>query len=76
MEEIEILVSSDPDYSELTAEIFYRGKFIALINQDNGVDQLIVEFPKQGIDESTVSREIDLGILEQAFVLAREKLAD
>ena len=35
---IELLLSSDCDYEELTVEMYYDGKFIALLNQDNGLD--------------------------------------
>jgi hypothetical protein len=71
---IEILLSSDSDYDELTAEIFYKGKFVALLNQDDGVENLKIEFPAKGVDESMILREIDLNILEQALALAKAKI--
>ena len=72
---IEILLSSDSDYEELTAEIFYKGKFIALLNQDDGVENLKIEFPTVGLDENMVLRKIDLTILEQGLKLAKKKIA-
>ncbi|MBL1274776.1 MAG: hypothetical protein COB30_001690 [Ectothiorhodospiraceae bacterium] len=71
---IEILLSSDSDYEELTAEIFYNGKFIALLNQDDGVENLKIEFPAVGLDENMVLRKIDLTILEQGLELAKKKI--
>ena len=65
--DIEILLSSDSDYGELTAEIFYKGKFVALLNQDDGVENLKVEFPAKGVDESMILRKIDLKILERTL---------
>ena len=71
---IEILLSSDSDYEELTAEIFYNGKFIALLNQDDGVENLKIEFPSAELDENMVLRKIDLTILEQGLELAKKKI--
>ena len=71
---IEILLSSDSDYEELTAEIFYNGKYIALLNQDDGVESLKIEFPAVVRDETTVLRKIDLTILEQGLELAKKKI--
>lgn len=71
---IEILLSSDSDYDELTAEIFYNDKYIALLTQDDGVGSLKVVFPANDVDENMILRKIDLDILEQALVLAKGKL--
>jgi len=73
-EDIEILLSSDINYKELVVEIFYNGKFIALINQDNGIDNLIIEFPNSNIKEDMISREISLDIFEEALKLAKNRL--
>ena len=71
---IEILLSSDSDYEELTVEIFYNDKFIALLNQDDGIENLKIEFPASECDENVVLRTIDLTILEQGIALAKKKL--
>ena len=71
---IEILLSSDGGYEELTVEIFYDGKFVALLNQDDGVDNLKIEFPGVGFDENTILRRVDLAILEQGLELAKKKI--
>ena len=72
---IELLLSSDFDYEELTVEMYYDGKFIALLNQDNGSDNLRIEFPTSTVaDETLVLRKMDLAILEQALILAKKRI--
>ena len=71
---IEILLSSDSDYEEVTAEIFYNGRFIALLNQDDGLENLKIEFPAVGADENTILRKVDLNILEKGLELAKKKI--
>ena len=72
---IELLLSSDCDYEELTVEIYYDGKFIALLNQDDGLDNLRIEFPAPAVaDETLVLRKMDLAILEQALILAKKRI--
>jgi len=71
---IEILLSSDGDYEELTAEIFYNGKFIALLNQDEGVNNLKIEFPGTDVEENMVLRKIDLATFEKGLELAIQKI--
>ena len=72
---IELLLSSDCDYEELTVEMYYDGKFIALLNQDNGLDNLRIEFPTSEVtDETLVLRKMDLAILEQALILAKKRI--
>ena len=72
---IELLLSSDCDYEELTVEIYYDGKFIALLNQDNDLDNLRIEFPTSTVaDETLVLRKMDLAILEQALILAKKRI--
>jgi len=73
---IEILLSSDSDYEELTAEILYNGKFIALLNQDGGVENLRIEFPATDVEEDMVLRQIDLATFEKGLELAKKKIRD
>ena len=74
---IELLLSSDCDYEELAVEMYYNGKFIALLNQDNGLDNLRIEFPTSSVaDETLVLRKMDLAILEQALILAKKRIQD
>jgi len=71
---IKILLSSDSDYEELTAEILYNGKFIALLNQDDGVENLRIEFPATDVEEDMVLRQIDLATFEKGLELAKKKI--
>ena len=73
---IEVLLSSDSSYEKLIAEIYYDGKFIALLNQDAGIDNIKIEFPSSNVQENMVLREIDLVIFEEALNLAKQKLSE
>jgi len=72
--DIEVLLSSDSDYEKLTAEIFYKGKFVALLSQDNSLSNLQLEFADAKVVEDLVIRRIDLDIFEKALELAKRKL--
>ncbi|EKM5716655.1 hypothetical protein B1H42_13775 [Enterobacter cloacae subsp. cloacae] len=41
---LKIVIASDVDYENLIAEIYLNDEFIALLQQENGVDDLKVEF--------------------------------
>ncbi len=71
---IEILLSSDTEYEKLTAEIYDDGKFVALLNQDEGVDSLKIEFPSTNLDEAMVSRKLDLEAFEEGLKIAKQKI--
>jgi len=72
--DIKILLSSDPDYEELTAEIFCQGKFVALLNKDAGPNNMKIEFPGSNVREDTVLREVDLVTFEKALTEAKQKI--
>lgn len=42
--QLKILVASDVDYEELIAEIYCDDKFIALLQQEDGKENLKIEF--------------------------------
>lgn len=73
---IEILLSSDCDYEKLVAEIRCDGKFIALLNQDEGIDKLKIEFPGNVVLEEMVLRKIDLRVFEKGLELAKKRLIE
>ena len=73
--DIEIRVWSNFDYEKLIAEIYYKGKYVALINQDDGLDNLKIEFPGADEEGDSVLREIDLSVFEEALELAKGELA-
>ncbi len=72
--DLEIILSSDSDYEKLTAEILYYGKFIALVSQDDGIENCKVEFPNGDCDENLVVRKIDLDVLKKGLAMAKQKL--
>jgi len=71
---IEILLCSDCDYEKLVAEIYYDGKFIALLNQDEGIDKIRIEFPGAVVLEEMVLRKMDLAVFEEGLALAKKIL--
>ncbi len=65
---------SDIEYEKLIAEIYYREKFVALINQDQGIENLQMEFPNGELNEDMIIRKIDLKSFKYGIDLAMEKL--
>ena len=72
----EILITSDSDYEKLTAEIYCEDKFVALLNQDNGLDNIIIEFPGNNVTEDAVLRKLELSIFEKAIAEAKSRLKE
>ncbi|MDP6832335.1 MAG: hypothetical protein QF512_15365 [Alphaproteobacteria bacterium] len=71
---IEVLISSDSRYEKVTAELYCFGKFVALLNQDEGVDDITIEFPGANLDENMVLRNLDLATFEECLMLAKQRL--
>ena len=57
-ERIKITICSDTDYEQLIAEIYIDGKFVALISQENGADNLQLEFPDSNQNDTIISRKV------------------
>ena len=76
--DIEIIVCSDCHYEECVIEMYYKGKFIGLLNQDDGLDNVIIELPedKEGIDKDMLSHSVPLDIFEKALELAKSRLTE
>ncbi len=72
--DIEIIFSSDSNYNKLVIEVFYQNKFLFLLNQDNGRENIIIEFPTSNMREDMILREISLTIFEEALLLAKGQL--
>jgi hypothetical protein len=71
---IKILVCSDTDYEQLIAEIYIDNKFVALVSQDNGVNDLQVEFPGCDQNQDAVGRKFDFNLFRDALERARTEL--
>lgn len=67
-----ILISSDPDFNKLIAEIYGDDQFIALISQEHGISKLVVEFPKADVPNAL--RAVDLQWFLDALHAAKAKL--
>ena len=69
MEKYQIIIGSPVNYDKLVAYIVINDKHIALINQEEGKDKLIIEF----FDEPKV-KGIYFDILIEALHKAKEEL--
>ena len=58
--EYEVIIADDPHHEKVFAEIHLRGKFIALISQEQGRHRLMVELPGPGLEETQVERRVPL----------------
>jgi hypothetical protein len=56
----ETLLASPPEYNGLVAEIYYDGKFVALVSEERGPGLFEVETPGSGLVESRIRRRVDL----------------
>lgn len=72
MSDFHVLLSSDPDYDKVVAEIYIGDKYVGLINQDDP-QNLRFEFPIE-CDQSVISPEIPITVFLQALQVALEKL--
>jgi hypothetical protein len=71
---IEILLASPPDHFGLVAEIYYNGKFVALVAQERGPGQFDVKTPGVDVVEREVTRQVDARGLVTAIESACERL--
>lgn len=76
MNDVKILISSDCNYEKLVAEIYFKDKYIGLLNQDLGENNLLIEFPDNTVNENVVIRTIPYAIFEEALKEARHKLIE
>ena len=74
--DIKILLSSDFNYEKIVAEIYYKEKFVALINQDEGLDNLIIEFPDSTMEDNMIIRKLNFSVLEKGLILAKQALQE
>lgn len=74
-EGISILISSDCNYMELVIEIYYDGKYVALLNQDKGLKDIIIEFPdERHVNKDAIIASLPLNVFEKALEMAKKKL--
>jgi len=68
------MIASDDDHDKIFAEIYFAEKFVALVSQEDGIDQLKVEFPGSDLDENMILREISMDGFLNALNKARNRL--
>ena len=56
----DFLIANDSEHEELFIEIYYNEKFVASINQEQGIDNLEIEFPGPDLVESLIIRKVPL----------------
>ena len=61
----------DPEFEDLTAEIYYKEEFIALISQDGGFESLKVHIYKSPQGEFW---DLDLNSFTEAIAFAKQRL--
>ena len=68
------MIASDDDHEQVFAEIYFAEKFVALVSQEEGINQLKVEFPGSNLDENMILREISMDGFLSALKEARSRL--
>jgi hypothetical protein len=56
----DFLIADDSEHEKVFIEIYYDGKFVASINQEQGLDKLEIEFPGTNLVESLITRKVPL----------------
>ena len=71
-EPVVVEIASDQTHEKVVAEIIVDGKFVCVLSNDH--DELIVEFPGPGLDESLVARTVSLESLLRGVESAKARL--
>ncbi len=72
--EYDFIIADDDQHEKVFIEIYYEGKFVALINQEKGLDDLEIEFPGTNLVETLITRKIPLNTFLNLVKEAAEKL--
>jgi hypothetical protein len=72
--DIEIQVCSDVDYERLIVELYLGGKYVCLISQEQGVQNLLIELPESVMDTSDRGLKYDLAKFLEGIRLAKNEL--
>jgi hypothetical protein len=68
------VIASDIDHEKLIAEIYCDGRYVALLSQDEGEDNLNIVFPDRGAQDESLQRSVDFAWFKNALDQAKEKL--
>lgn len=66
------LVTYIDEYEDMVAEIYYNDKFLVLLNQDNGIDDINLEFNLSDIGSRKL--QVNLKYFEEAVDFAKKRL--
>lgn len=66
---LKVIIASDVDYENLIAEIYFDNEFVALLQQEDGVHNLKIEF-------SANIKPISVAWLQYAISEAQKKLVN
>lgn len=69
-------LASDIEHDRVYVEIFYREKFLALISQEKGENEEVIEFPCTGLVETKICRHVDLASFTWAIKTGLRLLRD
>ena len=72
--EYNFLIANDDEHKKVFIEIYYNDKFVALINQEQGLNNLEIEFPGEGLVEDLIIRKVPLKIFLELVAEAGKKL--
>ena len=73
-EKFSTIIASDEEHEQVFAEIYCHGKFVALVSQEEGGDQLRIEFPAAGFDETMIARTAYVEDFQKGLAEAIERL--
>lgn len=64
---ISTLIASDENHDKIFIEIYVDNKFLAIVSQEDGIDNLVVEFPESNLDTNFILRTCRLSVLMDAI---------
>ena len=68
------MIASDPSYEKVFAEIYFDERFVALVSQEEGTENMKVEFPGNDVKEDMILRKVQLRDFQNALDEAVKKL--
>ncbi len=71
----EILLASPPEKEKLVAEIYFDGKFVALVSQEGEASRFLIELPGRDVLESHITRRVELDGFTSALGTAAKTLS-
>jgi hypothetical protein len=70
----ETMIASPSDYENLVAEIYFDGKFVAMVSQEKGIGIFDLEMPGIRPVETLMARKVELHGFLEAIEVACKRL--